>query len=180
MNEYQFRQVVRRMETRYGKMKRDEEEKHALLLYPLESNLLKVHRQNPEANSRRLEEAILLALHEIEGRLSGEKGDVTQYENQGNILLKGALLQAFDPYTNEEIFAVLKENGIIESETPEELALYYQEPVICLLRIKDSVEHWIKRGGSDGYFKFIEEWLGSKVAWDNQMNYSINVGAEEK
>lgn len=60
-------------------------------------------------------------------------------------------------------------------ETQEDLAMYYKEPIICLLRIKDSVEHWIKRSGSDGYFKFLEEWLGSKVAGDNQMNYSIYV-----
>lgn len=180
MNEYQFQQVVRRMEKRYGKMKRGEEDRYAMLLYPMESNLLKVHRQNPEANSRRLEEAISLVLHEIESRLLGEDRDVVQYENRGNTLLKEALLQAFDPFTNEEIYTVLKEDGIIDPEIQEDLATYYKEPVICVLRIKDSVEHWVKRSGSDGYFKFLEEWLGNKVAGDNQMDYSICVGTEKK
>lgn len=179
MNEYQFQQVARRMEKRYGKMKRNEEGKYACLLYPMESNLLKVHRRNPEANSRRLEEAIFLVLHEVEGRVSGGEVDTGQYENKGNALLKEALLQAFDPFTNEDISAVLQERGNLSIETPENLEAYYKEPVICLLRIKESIEVWTKRNGSDGYFKFLEEWLGSEVAEDNQLNYSIYVRAGE-
>lgn len=38
-----------------------------------------------------------------------------------------------------------------------ELQAYYAEPVICLLRIKESIDTWIKRNGSDGYFDFIEQ-----------------------
>jgi len=43
-----------------------------MLLFPMESNLLKIYRRNREADSRRLEEAILLALHKIEGRINGD------------------------------------------------------------------------------------------------------------
>ena len=48
----------------------------------------------------------------------------------------------------------MDENGRIALEDREELIRYYKEPVICLLRIKDSVAHWLKRRGSDGYFDF--------------------------
>ena len=51
---------------------------------------------------------------------------------------------------NEEIREVL---GQMDAEHLHE---YYKEPVMCLLRIKDSVDTWEKCGGSDGYFGFIE------------------------
>ena len=64
MNQYQFEQIARQMEKKYGKIRNGEEGQHEMLLFPMESNLLKTHRKHPDANSRRLEEAILLALHE--------------------------------------------------------------------------------------------------------------------
>lgn len=103
MNQYQFQQIVRRMEQRYGKMEKNEEDRHVMLLLPMESNLLKTYRKNPDANSRRLEEAILLALHDIESRITGERKNTGSYENKENMMLKEALLKSFDPYTNEEI-----------------------------------------------------------------------------
>ena len=33
---------------------------------------------------------------------------------------------------------------------------YYRFPVMCLLRIKESIDTWEKHSGSDGYFDFIE------------------------
>lgn len=173
MNQYQFLQITRRMEEKYGKMKKNEEDKYAMLLFPMESNLLKMHRMHPDANSRRLEEAIVLALYEVENRLSAEYKDVSSYESKENVLLKDALLKSFDPFANEDIRIALQENGLINLEDKEELIKYYKEPVICLLRIKDSVIHWLKRSGSDGYFDFLEEWMGDKIPNDDKMNYSI-------
>ncbi len=179
MNQYQFLQIVRRMEQRYGKMKKNEEDRYAMLLFPMESNLLKIHRMNPAANSRRLEEAILLALYEVENRINEEYRDVSSYENKENTLLRNALLKAVDPFANEEIGAILRERRQTDMEDRESLITYYKEPVICILRIKDSVEHWLKRGGSDGYFDFLEEWLGAQVPNDDEMNYSICIEGEK-
>lgn len=176
MNQYQFLQVVRRMEEKYGKMKKNEEDKYAMLLFSMESNLLKVHRKEPKANSRRLEEAILLALYEVENRNQTEYKDVSSYESRENTLLKDALLKSFDPFTNEGIRTALQEKRQMDLEDREALTRYYKEPVMCMLRIKDSVAHWLKRSGSDGYFDFLEGWLGDKVPNDDKMNYSIYAG----
>ena len=178
MNQYQFGQITRRMEQKYGKMRKNEEDKYAMLLFPMESNLLKIHRKEPGANSRRLEEAILLVLHEIESRTDEKSTDVSSYENEENLLLKEALLKAFDPFTNDEIADLLREGGKADLEDKEFLSKYYKEPVMCVLRIKESVEHWIKRGGADGYFDFLEGWFGDKVPDDDMMNYSIYAGAK--
>ncbi len=179
MNQYQFQQIARRMEQKYGKMRKNGEDEYAMLLFPMESNLLKTHRMNPKANSRRLEEAILLVLYEVENRINEKNEDVSSYENKENILLKDALLKAFDPFANEELEAVLYESGKIDMQDKEALTRYYKEPVICILRIKDSVEYWIKRGGSDGYFDFLEEWFGNEVPDDDEMHFSICMEIQE-
>lgn len=178
MNSYQFGQIVRRMERKYGKMRKNEEDRYAMLLFPMESNLLKIHRKDPGANSRRLEEAILLALYEVENRTDEKSTDVSSYENKENRLLKEALLKAFDLFANDEIATVLRERGCAALEDKEFLTRYYKEPVMCVLRIKESVEYWIKRGGTDGYFDFLERWFGNKVPNDNKMNYSIYAGTK--
>lgn len=171
MNEYQFHQIVRRMEQRYGKIKKNEEERYAMLLFPMESNLLKIHRKNPEANSRRLEEAILLSLHEIENMITEERKDTEKYETKENVMLKKALMSSFDPFENEEIKGILESE--LELNNKDTLKDYYQIPVMCMLRIKDSVELWIKKNGSDGYFDFLESWMGHEIPNDEQMSYSI-------
>lgn len=175
MNRYQFEQIARQMEKRYGKIRKGEEEEHELLLFPMESNLLKTHRKYPDANSRRLEEAILLALHEIEMRLTGEQKELSRFENDENILLKKALLYAFDPFENQELSEVLKQMKCINIENAEELDMYYKEPVLCTLRIKESVELMLKNNGADGYFDFIEGALGKSIPDDEKMNYAVCV-----
>ena len=68
----QFELISRRIEKRFGKMKKGEEDAHAMTLFVMESNLLKVHRKNPKANSRRLKEAINLTLHKVNDYLETE------------------------------------------------------------------------------------------------------------
>lgn len=174
MNKYQFEQISRTMERRYGKMEKGEEDIYAMGLYPMESNLLKIWRKYPESNSRRLEEAIPLVLYAIKNNTDEEKVDVGAFESLANIRLRDAMLAAFDPFSNEEIREVLEANTDMNMDDKETLKEYYRLPVRCILRIKDSVELWLKKRGSNGYFDFLEEWIGEKVPDDDKMNYSIH------
>lgn len=178
MDQRQFEQIARDMERRYGKIKKGTEEEHAMIMFPMESNLLKVNRKHPASNSRRLKEAIYLAFHKVNGYITGVQQDTGQFEDEENTRLLDAILMSFDPFTNDEIRGILTSQRIVDIESTEELAEYFREPVICLLRIRDSVEHWEKRKGSDGYFVFLEEWLGNKVDRDEKMNYSLMVSHE--
>ena len=45
--------------------RKGEEEDYNMLFFPLEGNVLKIHRAFPASNSRRLREAIALALFDI-------------------------------------------------------------------------------------------------------------------
>lgn len=92
-----------------------------MLLFPLEGNALKVHREFPASNSRRLREAIALVLFDIRERCMGDKAGIRQFRNEDNEKLENALLMAFDPYTNAEVMEHLKRQERIEGLSQEML-----------------------------------------------------------
>ena len=172
MQLYQFERIYSQMEKEFGKIRKGEEDVYSMLLLPLEGNVLKIHREFPLSNSRRLREAIALALFDIKGRCRGETADTGKFRNEDNEKLEKALLMAFDPYTNMEVMELLKQQTQTGEITLEMLKSYYKIPVMCLLRIKDSIDIWEKQAGADGYFDFIESYMGSKIK-GNEMKFTI-------
>lgn len=67
----------------------------------------------------------------------------------------------------------MKKEGMVELDDKNQLRKLYKEPVICLLRIKESVDRWGKRLGADGYFTFTEDFMGNSVPQDQEMKYTI-------
>lgn len=172
MQLYQFERIYSQMEREFGRMRKGEEDVYSMLLIALEGNALKIHREFPSSNSRRLREAIALVLFEIKGNCTGEKADTGNFRNEENEKLEKALLMAFDPFVNENVMKVLKKKTRTRELTQEMLKSYYKIPVMCLLRIKDSIDTWEKRSGADGYFDFIEGCMGSQIK-GNKMNFTV-------
>lgn len=172
MQLYQFERIYSQMEKEFGKIRKGDEETYAMLLFPMEGNVLKTHRQYPASNSRRLREAIALVLFNIKEKCTGETVAAGNFRNEDNEKLEKALLMAFDPYTNDEIKELLKQQLQTAEFTQEQLKSYYQLPVMCLLRIKESIDTWEKRSGANGYMDFIESYMGSQIN-GTEMNFSI-------
>jgi len=172
MQLYQFEKIYTQMEKEFGKVRKGEEEVYSMLLLPLEGNVLKIHREFPLSNSRRLREAIALVLFYVKGKYNGEMIDTEKFRNEDNEKLEKALLMAFDPYTNEKIMELIVQQKETDKKTQDMLKGYYKLPVMCLLRIKDSIDTWEKQSGSDGYFDFIESYMGSQIK-GSEMNYTI-------
>ncbi len=172
MQLYQFEKIYSQMEREFGKIRKGQEETYAMLLLPMEGNVLKIHREFPDSNSRRLREAIALVLFDIKGRYSGETHDTGNFRNKENERLEKALLMAFDPYTNEEIMELLKSQFQLDMLSQEQVKTYYKFPVMCLLRIKESIDTWEKHSGANGYFDFIEGYMGREIK-GNDMDFSI-------
>ena len=172
MQLYQFERIYSQMEREFGRMRKGEEDVYSMLLIALEGNVLKIHREFPSSTSRRLREAIALVLFDIKGNCTGEKADTGNFRNEENEKLEKALLMAFDPFVNENVMKVLKKKTRTRELTQEMLKSYYKIPVMCLLRIKDSIDTWEKRSGADGYFDFIEGYMGSQIK-GNEMNYTV-------
>ncbi|HAX51539.1 MAG TPA: hypothetical protein DEG06_08975 [Lachnospiraceae bacterium] len=172
MQQYQFEKIYSQMEKEFGKLKSGEEEAYAMILMSLESNVLKIHRKYPSSNSRRLKEALALTLFDIKERYTGEKINTDSFRDNNNERLEQALLMAFDPFTNEEVKEVIAKQTTIDLSDTTQLHDYYAEPIRCLLRIKESVDTWEKQMGSNGYFDFIEQFMGEEIHGD-EMKFSI-------
>ena len=56
---------------------------------------------------------------------------------------------------------------------PLMLYQYYKLPIMCLLRIKDSIDLWEKNSGANGYFDFIEGYMGAEIQGD-EMKFSVH------
>lgn len=159
------------MAQKFGSMKKGEEEEHALFMFTMESNLLKLHRVDEKRDSRRAIEAIHICLFTIDGYLTDTEYDMSLFLSDENQALANGLLMSFDPFTNDEIRDVLGEGCQLDAE--ETLESYFEEPVKCLLRIEKSIEMWLKARGTDGYFQYIEDLMGDAVKRDTRMEYAI-------
>lgn len=181
MQLYQFEKIYNEMQKEFGRIKSGEEESHTMMFFPMEGNALKIHRKYPSSNSRRLREAIALALFKIKGYCTATSYDTDKFRDENNERLEHALLMAFDPFTNPEIKEFIEsENKLnIDLKNPTDLHNYYKEPVMCLLRIKESIDTWEKRNGSDGYFDFIEGYMGHEIKGD-ELKYSILMSGIKK
>lgn len=175
VNQYKFEHICSQMEKEFGKIRKGEEEKYTMFLFPMESNLLKVYRKYPSSNSRRLLEAISLVLFHIESRLTGEEYDLSNFKTEDNDRLVHALLMSFDPFVNEEIKMIIGQEKLDALNNKEELKSFYTIPVMCILRIKESVETFGKHLGANGYFDFIEENMGELIQEDDELKFSIAV-----
>lgn len=174
MEYYQFEKIFSQMEKEFGKIKSGQEERHEMMLLPLEGNVLKIHRKQHSSNSRSLREAIALVLFVIKERYTGQTFNTDSFRDDHNKRLEKALLMAFDPFTNEEINELIISQTNIDLSNPDELRDYYTEPILCLLRIKESIDKWVKHNGSNGYFDFIEQFMGPKIHGD-EMKFSIQI-----
>lgn len=178
VSQYQFGRIGSQMEREYGKIRKGEENAHMMMLFPMEGNMLKVHRAHPECNGRRVIEAIVITLFQIQSYLSDDEYNLDSFRSAENERLVQALLMAFDPFTNRDIREALEEASVDLGST-EVLKELYAEPVRCLLKIKDSVELWSRERGADGYFRFIENTIGAAVERDQKMDFAVEVSGGE-
>ena len=109
----------------------------------------------------------------IDGYINGCEYDLSKFRTPANEPLVKALLMSFDPFINEELHEALKNE--YDWRSPEVLRSYFIKPIQCMLRIEESIQLWTKRNGSDGYFIFLEEFIGHMVPQDTKMNFTANL-----
>ena len=165
-----FERVTSNMAREFGRIKKGTEESYAFVLFPIESNLLKVNRKNGVNNGRRVMEAIKICLFKIEGYLNGWEYDFGQYLTDDNKEYVDAILYSVDPFSNEEIAGIISQWYDMNSK--EDIREYFSLPVKCLIRIEESIQTWTNERGASGYFDFLESHLGVKID-DEKLNYTI-------
>lgn len=173
---YNLERICGRMAQKFGTIKKGEEERYHYLLFVMESNALKLHREDPKRDSRRAIEAIQITLMTIDGYLTDTEYDFGSLLTEENEPLVRGYLMAFDPFTNEEVKMTVSETWNLDQT--EDLRSYYEPAVRCLTRLEKSVEMCIKEGGSDGYFQFLERAVGEAIPKNQKMEYAVFKEAE--
>ena len=170
-NQYTFDHISSSMKKTFGMVRKGTEDAFAMELATIEGNLLRINRRNKIYNGRRALEAIKICLFIIDGYINGYEYDLSNYKTPENEPLVEAVLMAFDPYTNEDILEAL--GNEFGQNSLDNLRAFFTHPIQCLLRIEESIALWTKRDGSDGYFIFIEGFMGHMVPHDEKMNFTV-------
>ncbi len=177
INQYKLEKKYLEMTKMFGKIDGHEIRYDPMLLC-MEGNMLKMRHRNPVCTSRRVTEAINMALMTIHGYIVSEEYDFGNYWNDGNTLLYKALMKSFDPFTNEEVSSAIM--ATYDFSNTAKVREYFIPAIQCLLRIRDSVEFWIKKEGADGYFNFIEEQLSKIVDVESdKMEFAVLIHVTE-
>ena len=165
MNVYQFEKIFSHMAKEFGKIARGKEKRYFEILMTMEVVLLKTHREHPRSNSQRLKEALGLVLYDIESHYTGETPDLSAFRNEDNARFEEALLMGFDPFTSEPIRQSMKEHPDVKVDlsTPDAVRKYFTPFILCIIRLRESIDIQEKRMGSNGYFDFMEETIGPQV-----------------
>lgn len=169
---YNFDKISSIMARNFGTIKKGDEEEYEFILFPMESNLIKINRIHRINNGRRVIEAIHICLFVIDGYLKRIEYELDDYITNENEDYVKSLLMSFDPFTNEEILNVI--NPLYDLNSIDDMAQYFSTPIKCLIRIEKSVELWTKEYGLNGYFTFLEKQIGQTVKHDDKMNFTVS------
>ncbi|MBR1684963.1 MAG: hypothetical protein IJ708_07465 [Clostridia bacterium] len=154
MNDYQFRRVERDLKKRYGKCEDEEMELYSQIVYPIERNCMRIHRREKAATSRAMHDALLLCLHRMKDHIDDTHTDTSSFEKEGAMLLLHGIMVSIDPY--DPVWEGKYDDAVTNKSTYIVLSR-------ILLRLLESVDLWNEVYGTEGYFFFLEDFLGKKV-----------------
>ena len=170
-NYYTFEKIASNMSKEFGKIKTGDEEEYSEIMFAIESNLIKTNRKTGLNNSRNALEALRISLFTINGYLNSWEYDFGDYLTTENQDFVKAVLMAIDPFTNEKLYKLLKEEYDLDSQ--KDLYEYFTIPIKCIVRVEDSVQYWTEKNGTNGYFEFMERHLKSPFYDDFKMDFAF-------
>ncbi|MCL2322529.1 MAG: hypothetical protein FWC47_10575 [Oscillospiraceae bacterium] len=169
VDNYKFDKILSKMGNEYGKIRKGDEEPFEFMLYPMESNLLKLHRINKKRDDYCAIKAIKICLFTIDEYINDVEYDLDKFMDDNTKALANGLLMAFDPFTNEDLRAVIN----LDLNDKDELRKYFKDHIKCLIRIESSIEFWTKEYGASGYFMFTEDQFGAAVKRNDKMDFVV-------
>jgi hypothetical protein len=130
------------------------EEEFQDVLQNLEFALVQVYRAHEEMTDWQAETAVSSLIRTYTAEERGRKAP--------NLRLKPGEAEAYDSV--QAMCELCLGRSQLENETGEEMGLL-REPiavsdlVLCLKRIRKSIQQWRKEGGRRGYFEFVRDFL---------------------
>ena len=158
---YMIKKISSNMAKKFGTIKKGNEQEHLAPLLAMESNLMKVNRENKINNGRRVIEAIHICLLIVDGYLNQVEYALEKHITDYNKDYVYALLMSFDPFTNKKMSDLAGQSYDINDT--DKLTELFADPIKCLLRIEESVKLFNDALGLSGYFDFLEHQIGHAI-----------------
>ena len=158
MEYYQFERIIKSVKKEFNVQDVSDDSNADFVIFALELNFYRIHQKYPEISSRRVSEAILLALHRISSYFTGKNPGTEKFENHDNLMFAEAILYTVDPRVNDVLMQEIKEYGF-NLENRNDQIIVYSSTVALLLKLYNSVNTNLKMRGSNGYLTFLEDFL---------------------
>lgn len=150
LTNYDMHRVIARARKEFGIIKRGTEEDYNPQLDYFEHKIYEVHTKIPISESE-LKEAIEIIIYDVKSILDDKCYSYNAIRTKEQIEFAKELQMLFNPFINEEI----KINKLGNANLKDLFTL----PVICLLRIYDSIDFWHSYYGIGGYYRMLEEFV---------------------
>ena len=154
LEEHNMSRVISRAKKDYGFIERGSEDFYNPQLDYLEHWIYEIYEEIP-INDRELKEVIEMIIYDIKSIVEDKSYDYKDIRSYEQCRFAYNLEYIFNPFVNSNI--KLNEDG------KENIKDVFTLPVMCLLRIYDSIEFWNKRYGKNGYYKMLEEYVFPKT-----------------
>lgn len=145
---YDMKRILSRTEKEFGKIERGTEEDYNPQLDYIEHAIYDVYFKL-QITDYELQEAIPVIIYDLKTYIDNREYDYEDITDKKVIKIAKELEKLFNPFINSEI----KINKLAK----EDLKGLFTLPIICLVRIYDSITFWRERYGKNGYFKMLEE-----------------------
>ncbi|OQY07147.1 MAG: hypothetical protein B6I28_05805 [Fusobacteriia bacterium 4572_132] len=171
VRDYNLKRDIQRLAKEFGTIKDKEINEYEGLLFSMEANLLKLHKKDEKLNSRRALEGISIALLKVNSYINDIEYDFDMVSNNENIILSEAIRMSFDPYIDYGIKEIVERKYDLKSL--DDRKKYFEDPIKCMLKVKESIERNLVAFGKDGYFYFLDKQMIDLLDIDNTMLFAI-------
>ena len=148
LNNYDIKIIISRAKKEFGFIPRGEEELYNPQLDYLEHFIYDIYKEISISDNE-LQEVIALIIYDVKGLIENKIYDYENIVNSNQITFAKRLQMLFNPILNKDI----KINKNAKNNLKEIFIL----PIMCLLRIYDSIDFWRNRYGKNGYYRMLEE-----------------------
>lgn len=145
---YDMKGVISRAKKDFGSIARGTEGFYNPQLDYFEQNIYIIFCDIPISDNE-LKEVIEMIIYDLKGIIENKIYDYNELIEAKQIKFSEKLQLIFNPFLNNNI--KVNDDGL------KDLKGLFTLPIMCLLRIYDSIDFWNKRYGKNGYYKMLEE-----------------------
>lgn len=160
---YDLKRIISRAKKDFGKIETGKEEAYYAYINFIERKILEINDANPISDYD-LQDVISITIYDLKRYTDSVDYD---FSNQPNNLVDYSkeLQTVFNPFINDEIH--------ITDYAKENLKELFTLPIMCLLRLHESIDTWRELKGKNGYFKMAEEMV-APVFFESAFPYALD------